>query len=142
MKKTLIVSLCVVFAMTSLAAVSFAKNVPGKRLADANFESTPMQSAGLPADLQQLARPNLSTAAADTFHLAWYSYDAGPSPDPMGCVRIDLTSQIDTFFHVADASELNGGTFGNLIVLGSFGTQSIWCGVFGPTALPPYCGYS
>ncbi|MCZ6765621.1 MAG: hypothetical protein O7D32_01680, partial [bacterium] len=119
MKKTLIISLCVAFAMTSLVAVSFAKDVPGKRLADVDFESTPMRAdlSDLPEAQRALARPNLSSAAADTFHLAWYSFDSGPSPDRQGWVGVDLTSQIDTFFHVADASEMNGGTFGNLLVL-------------------------
>ncbi|UCH84133.1 MAG: hypothetical protein JSW50_00135, partial [Candidatus Latescibacterota bacterium] len=37
-----------------------------------------------------------------------------------------MTAPIDTFCHVADASELNGGTFGRLVVLD--GNQSLWCG--------------
>ena len=123
--------------MTSFTAVAFAKKVPGKSLADYNFHevATP---ADLPADLQGYAGPQLSSAAADTFHLAWFSFGSG-SADAQGWVTIDLTAQFGTFYHIADGTELNGGTFGAL--LPQEGLQSLWCGK-SPDLAVPFCGYA
>ncbi|UCG50802.1 MAG: T9SS type A sorting domain-containing protein [Candidatus Latescibacterota bacterium] len=71
--------------------------------------------------------PRRTSAVLDTFVLATYSFDQGGSPSTEGWVGVDETSQQDTFFHVADAIELDGGDTGHLIVLE--GTRSMWCGV-------------
>ncbi|MEE9271072.1 MAG: hypothetical protein V3V49_12515, partial [Candidatus Krumholzibacteria bacterium] len=81
----------------------------------------------------------LATAATDTFHLAWYSFNTGGAADPQGWTSVDLTTQIDTFFHVADATELDGGDFGGLIPLE--GAQSMWCGQ-APSPDPRFCGWA
>lgn len=137
MRKTMIASLAIVFAMTCFTAVAFAKKVPGKSLGDYNFHES-AAPADLPADLQGFAGPQLSSAAADTFHLAWFNFGAGV-PDAQGWTTIDLTENLDDYFHVAGGAELNGGTFGKLLPLE--GLQSLWCGV-APSAAIPYCGYA
>ena len=82
----------------------------------------------------------LVQAAADTFHLAWFSFEnAGGAADEQGWTSVDLTAQIDTFWHVAGGTELDGGDFGALIALE--GAQSMWCGV-DATSDPPFCGYA
>lgn len=137
MRKTMIASLAVLFVMMSFTAVAFAKKVPGKSISDYNFHEV-AAPADLPSDLQGYAGPQLSSAAADTFHLAWFSFGSGV-PDTQGWTTIDLTAQIGNFFHVADGSELNGGTFGAL--LPQEGLQSLWCGK-APDVAVPFCGYA
>ncbi len=129
MRKTLVISLCVLFALTSLTALASAKNVPGKSMADRNVEESPDvlgDIAILPPDLLS-ARPSLHAAAADTFHLAWFGFGQGV-PNWQGWTTHDETAQITEFFHVASGlNELQGGTFGGLVPLE--GLQSVWCGV-------------
>jgi hypothetical protein len=57
----------------------------------------------------------------------------------MGYTTVDRTDQITAFWHVADGTELDGGTFGNLLPLS--GGQSMWCGQDASTAVP-FCGYT
>jgi hypothetical protein len=80
-----------------------------------------------------------SAAAVDTFLLHWADFDGpGGQPDAMGYTSVDLTDQIAAFFHVADGTELDGGSFGNLLPLS--GGQSMWCGQDATTD-PIFCGY-
>ncbi|MFH1756136.1 MAG: hypothetical protein ABIA59_10600, partial [Candidatus Latescibacterota bacterium] len=62
----------------------------------------------------------------DTFVLADFDFNTGHVCDPQGWTSADLTTQIDTFFHIDDFSDLNGGDFGRLTPLE--GQQSLWCG--------------
>ncbi|MBN1163586.1 MAG: T9SS type A sorting domain-containing protein [Candidatus Krumholzibacteriota bacterium] len=55
--------------------------------------------------------------------------------DWQGWIQVDNTLQPDTFFHVADGSELDGGTFGSLLPLE--GSKSMWCGAY-PDGSDPY----
>ncbi|MDX1440817.1 MAG: hypothetical protein R3284_13040, partial [Rubricoccaceae bacterium] len=135
MKKTFVLSLLVVFAVTSLVAVADAKRVTRQSV---QFESSPRPDAPLPPDLVGQLGGLRSAAAADTFVLLDEDFDQDNGLIPAGWTTADITDQLDAYFHVAD-SELNGGTFGNLIPLG--GSQSMWCGV-SPTTAVPYCGYS
>jgi hypothetical protein len=138
MRKTILVSLAVLFAMTSFTAVAFAKEAPGKTLADYNFQEAAGPS-DMPADLRDyVSGPSLSSAAADTFALAWFNFGLG-TPDDQNWTHVDLTAQLKIFWHVADGTELNGGTFGALLPLD--GLQSMWCGQ-APSAVVPYCGYA
>jgi hypothetical protein len=59
--------------------------------------------------------------------------------DFMGYTTVDRSEQLKRFFHVADGTELNGGTSGNLLPLA--GTKSMWCGQ-APTTAIPYCDYA
>jgi len=81
----------------------------------------------------------MTSAAADTFHLAWYDFENAGMPDTQGWTSVDITAQIDTFFHVADSTELDGGDFDRLIVIE--GEKSMWCGQVA-SALPPFCDYA
>lgn len=71
------------------------------------FMSQP-EPAVLPAALEAARGPSLSTAVADTFHLAWFSFDSLGVATRQGWTSFDRTVQ-DTFFHVANSVELNGG---------------------------------
>jgi hypothetical protein len=136
MRKTLIVSLCVLFAVASLSAVAFAKNT-----ANLNQDLRPTvvpQPSPLPSDLLNKG-PALSSAVADTFHLAWYEFDTAGLPDEMGWTKVDLTVQLKKYWHVASGTgELDGGAFGTLLPLE--GNKSMWCGQ-APSGAVPYCGW-
>ncbi|MFQ5512073.1 MAG: hypothetical protein ACE5EO_09515, partial [Candidatus Krumholzibacteriia bacterium] len=133
MKKTLVISLCVLFAMTLFSAMAFAKNVPGKRY---YFSELP-QVTPPPADF--VGEPTLSSAAADTFNLGWFSFDVLGTGNPQGWTSVDLSNQL-LYWHVASGTgELTGGTFGNLLPLD--GNKSMWCGV-APTTASPFCGWA
>jgi hypothetical protein len=85
--------------------------------------------------------PTPASAAADTFVLAEFTFDGTSGPDDQGWVskeRFQWTV-MDTFFHVADATELNGGDAGGLIVLE--GAQSLWCGA-SPSGNEEICRYA
>ena len=102
-----------------------AKRIPGSgRGAGYVPYVVPSRLVDLPPEIASMAGQSmLSSAVADTFHLAWYDWDDGTS---QGWTRIDLGEQRGTFFHIADASELDGGSFGALVPLE--GNQSLWCG--------------
>ncbi|MEE9271361.1 MAG: hypothetical protein V3V49_13995, partial [Candidatus Krumholzibacteria bacterium] len=139
MGRLLILPLALTFAW--IQSPASAKKPPAhKNPVNYRFMSSP-QRAVLPAELQPLARgPSLSTAAAtDTFHLGWYSFDTGGAPDLQGWVSVDRTVPVDTFFHVADSTELDGGQLGSMRPLQ--GSQSMWCGVARSIA-NPFSGYA
>jgi hypothetical protein len=77
---------------------------------------------------QSLSSHKVKFAAspADTHVLAAYDFNTNYACDAQGWVSVDLTEQIDTFFHVDDFSGLDGGDFGRLTPLE--GQQSLWCG--------------
>jgi hypothetical protein len=103
-------------------------------------ESAPSADAPLPSDLLNDAQgPLQAAAAADTFLLHQAGFGGAEGPDPMGYTTVDLTDQIDAFFHVADGTELDGGQSGSLLPLS--GSKSMWCGHGASTAVP-YCGYA
>jgi hypothetical protein len=114
-----------------LASVGVA-NAKKQARQQVRFHESPRKQS-LPADLALHAGPSLSSSVADTFHLAWYSFDNNGA-DPQGWTSVDLTEQ-DVYFHVADPSELSGGTFGNLLPLS--GNRSMWCG-----SPAPVCSYA
>jgi hypothetical protein len=80
-----------------------------------------------------------SPTTADTVELAFFDFDDGKAPDAQGWVSVDATAQTDEYFHVADGTELNGGTFGTLLPLE--GNQSLWCGA-SPGSDPELCEYA
>ncbi len=134
MKKTLVISFCVLFAMTLFSAMAFAKTVPGKKY---NFSELP-QVTPAPADFS--GGPTLSSAAADTFNLGWWSWTVSGLGNAQGWTSVDFSDQL-LFFHVASggAGELDGGTFGNLLPL--VGNKSLWCGQ-APSTNPLFCGWA
>ena len=134
-------AICCLFVFLILAAFGSpqARKVPGTALADRDIMSSPEPAdlSDLPPDIRAAARPTLTSAAADTFHLAWFSFGTA-APDWQGWTTIDETAQPGPYFHVASGlNELDGGTFGQLLPLE--GAQSVWCGA-SPQA--PFCGYA
>jgi hypothetical protein len=74
------------------------------------------------------------TAAAGTTVLGWWQFDTGTGqPTPQGWTAVDMTAQINTFFHV-DGPACNGVTAVN-------GAKSMWCGQWATSAVP-YCGWA
>jgi len=136
MKKTFVLYLVVLFALTALASVASAKKVNKQRL---QIMSMPRLDAPLPPDLAGQITPLRSAAAADTFVLLDEDFDTsnGDIANLPGWSTVDRYDQIDTFWHVADGTELNGGTYGNLLPLS--GGKSMWCGVNATTATPYRC---
>jgi hypothetical protein len=131
------------FAALLLVSICFASS--GAREA-ADKDQTPIpriHRPGYPVHTIDPARPGLLRAAAavDTFILAEYDFDGPAGPDVQGWTGHDRTRYTvpDTFFHVADATELTGGDIGRLIVLE--GSQSMWCGL-APAAIGAGCSYA
>ncbi len=122
--------------LVSLVSIAPAKTVPGKRY---HVKESP-QVTPPPADFN--GGPTLSSTAADTFNLGWFSFDVAGAPNPQGWTTVDLTAQ-PTFWHVASATpgtgELNGGNSGNLRPLE--GNKSMWCGQ-APSTNPLFCGWA
>jgi hypothetical protein len=85
--------------------------------------------------------PARTQAVADTFVLGHYTFDGPSGPDPQGWTGVDYAqgAVTDTFFHVADATELTGGSSGYLTVLQ--GSQSLWCGA-APADSGSLCSYA
>ena len=138
MTRTSIRTWFVLFLLLTFAAGSTAKNTTDP-VTTYRYEETPQSVSDLPLDLVG-ARPNLSSAAADTFHLAWFSFDnSNGQPDRQGWISVDRTAPIDLFWHVANATELDGGESGALVPLE--GNQSLWCGVT-PSDQAPFCAYA
>ncbi len=132
MKKTFAILVCVLCALATFVEAAQAKTVPGKRY---HVKESP-QVTPPPADFN--GGPALSSAAADTFNLGWFSFDTAGVADPQGWTTVDLTAQ-PTFWHVASdtpgTGELNGGNSGNLRPLE--GNKSMWCGQARLAMLPP-----
>jgi hypothetical protein len=137
MKKALVLCLVAIFAVTAIATVASAKKVERQQY---RFNAVP-QDAPLPPDLAGQVGALRSAAAADTFVLLDEDFDAsnGDINNLPGWATADLTDQLEAFFHVADGTELDGGTWGSLLPLN--GAKSMWCGKDASTAVP-YCGYA
>jgi hypothetical protein len=132
MKKTLVICL----GLLLVASFAMAKNVPQTTV------NKHVESVGNDNNVPELGI-TLRAAAQDTFFLASYTWDAGPSCITEGWTPLDHTSQTHDFWHVADATELDGGTFGGLVPLQ--GLQSLWCGADGPVTAAQdmvLCGYA
>ena len=136
MKRVLILCLVVVFVTVSLGAIASAKKVERQTM---HYKSLPRPDAPLPPDLAGKYGGALrSAAAADTFVLHEEDFDGPGGPDTGGYTTVDRNDQVDAFFHVADGTELDGGTHGKLLPIS--GAQSMWCGQ-AATLTAPYCGY-
>ena len=149
MKKVLVLSLVVLFAM-SLTSVAFAKKstTDRYRLADPKYIGD-----GDPSVIVNDG-PSLSSSAIDTFHIAWYGFQNNDgTANEMGWVRTDLNDQLDDFFHVASVVELDGGV-GVILPWKTHaffeplnGLRSMWCGVDTPVSQGgvaqevPFCGW-
>ncbi|MFQ5511493.1 MAG: FlgD immunoglobulin-like domain containing protein [Candidatus Krumholzibacteriia bacterium] len=137
MKRFFSYSLCCCLLVALLAMGSYAKNIEPRETP--RFYSPPVQE-NLPPDIQRrLPAPRLSTVASDTFNLGWYSFDSMGAADPQGWTSHDRTSQLGIMFHVANGTELTGGTSGKLVPLE--GSQSMWCGAPASSSAP-FCSWA
>ncbi len=121
--------------MTAPAAVKRSTKTPKQ------IHSSPGHNTYVPPHVAARAPARFPmSAAADTFvlHQEDFESDYG-GPDRGGYVSVDMTEQLETYFHVADATELDGGESGHMLPLS--GAQSMWCGVPASTAVP-YCSYT
>jgi hypothetical protein len=72
--------------------------------------------------------PTLSSAVADTFHLAWYNFeDQNGNPSLDGWTPVDINVQYDVHWQVETFMVLSG-------------SRSMWCGRR-PSGVDPYCSF-
>jgi hypothetical protein len=118
MRKPLVVLLGVCLLALLVGSVS-ARDIDksGKRVMQAVSEEE--DPALIDSGLQTL----MTSAAADTFCIAWYDFE---TLNWQGWTMQDNTAQRDTFFHCDDFSGLNGGDYDRLYPLE--GSKSLWCG--------------
>lgn len=86
-----------------------------------------------------VAAPRFASGVPDTVELAFFDFDDGVAPSAQGWTSVDGTAQKGDFFHVAGASELNGGQGGGLVPIE--GNRSLWCGA-APSTSPLFCSYA
>jgi hypothetical protein len=141
MKKSTLLCLCLLLAVCPASARTvdrdnnrFLRDIDTPRLIE------PVQSDHHIPELGIF--PRVSANVETTFS-AYYTWDNGGVCDPQGWRPLDKTAQTHEFWHVAGVSELDGGSFGNLVPLE--GAQSMWCGVDGPVTVAEdlvLCGYA
>lgn len=138
MKRTAAIWPVVITGVAMLVAPVFAKKL------DKNptpYESPAAWDAALPSNLaRQYATPLRAAAVADTFLLHHATFDdANGQANLMGYTSVDRTDQDAVFWHVADGTELDGGSFGKLLPLA--GGRSMWCGQ-DESSDPLFCRYA
>ena len=139
MRKTFVVTLCVLFALSLLVAGAMAKNAPGK-YAQYKFVDTPTE----PTNSPEIGGSMFQAAAATTTVLAWFQFDtAGGAPTKQGWTEHDVSSQLATYFHVDGNAPQ--GTSAMLPLCNNItpinGQKSMWCGQWITTA-DPWCGWT
>jgi hypothetical protein len=134
MKKTLLVSLCLVLSISLVASLAFAKNTAGKYSTYKPHRS--VEKLNLP---DQGGDQFQAVATATTTWLANYTWDSGPNCIDDGWVSTDLTAQLDDYWHVENFVGMGGNYQGHIGVLN--GDQSLWCGQRASSVIP-YCGYA
>jgi len=122
-----------VFSATAPAYVA-EKDEPRRAIPRIHHE----KNSDVRTELSRYGAIRAASAAADTFVLAEFSFDSAGAPWHEGWIGVNVNAQLDTFCHVADSTELNGGSFGRLTVLD--GAQSMWCGAM-PRTTGGLCRY-
>jgi hypothetical protein len=135
MRKVLVVSLCLLFVMSSLA---LARNDSQgtDQTKKIRLQGSGLIDLDLPFDQQGLQ----ASAQADTFVLGEWTFDAAGSCTPEGWVSVDRTLQPDIYWHIDDFAGLGGGSYGNLVPIR--GLQSLWCGMRPDPGNLDLCGYA
>ncbi|MDD3641945.1 MAG: FlgD immunoglobulin-like domain containing protein [Candidatus Krumholzibacteria bacterium] len=118
MRKALVVVLGVCLLALFVGSVS-ARDIDrnGKRIMKA------LSDDENPALIDQGVRGLMTSAAVDTYWLAWFDFE---QMNWQGFTVVDNTAQVGTFFHVDDFVGLGGGSYGNLYA--PEGDQAMWCG--------------
>ena len=132
MKKTLVISLCLLL----VASFALARNVD-KGTTDLRIRTESAVTDN--NSLENLGMPVHKAAAQGTTFLAFYTFDAGPNCVTEGFATADVTAQTGDWFHVDDFAGLGGGVTGLLAPLQ--GAQSLWCGVREDLNSLILCGY-
>ncbi len=137
----------VVFVCACAVALAAARASKEPRLSvkASDTPGRPMSAVSAAPDAAMSSAALFTDTVAVTLG-SWTFDDLAGNPDPQGWTTIDLTVQIDTFFHVDDFSGLDGGSFGRLVPIS--GARSLWCGArptdataCGYTSLPGYGNY-
>jgi hypothetical protein len=135
MRKVLVVSLCLLFVLSSLALARNASQTdPANK--QVRIETSGLIDLDLPLDQQGLQ----ATAQADTYVLGEWSFDTLGACDPMGWIAVDRTLQDDCYWHIDDFAGLGGGSYGLLVPIR--GLQSLWCGAEPDPNSLFLCGYA
>jgi len=124
-----------ILALVLLPTAAAAREQGGEPAAPLRFERH-----APPASDRFLQPPfaRRAIAAASTTFLGGWTFDAGEVCDMQGWTTADATDP-DLYFHVADATELDGGDYGNLVPLR--GSQSLWCGLDWNATGFPQCNW-
>jgi len=132
MRKTFVVSLCVVFVLSLLVAGANARSVQSK-LSQYKFIETPTE----PTNSPEIGGSMFEAAAATTVVLGWWQFDtATGQPTAQGWAMDDATIQL-VYFHVDGASTVAPCT-GSITPWG--GSHAMWCGKEA-TTVSPWCGW-
>jgi hypothetical protein len=132
MRKTFVLSLCVLFALSLLAVGAYAKDTQNK-LMQYKFVETPQE----PTNAPEIGGSMFQAAAATTVHLGWWQFDTpGGIPTAQGWTTQDVTTQLAKYWHVDGSA----GAPCNAITPIA-GTKSMWCGQWA-TVAAPWCGWA
>jgi hypothetical protein len=131
MKKVLVVSFCLLFALSSIA---LAKQAP-KGTSPQVYHDTEGYGLDRPLDQQGV----FAAAQADTYYLCYYTFDDPPNCVDEGWISYDLTAQAACYWHVDD---FNDPQFIGTPYRVLEGTQSIWCGARSHPTQEPECTFA
>ena len=138
MKKILLTSVCLALCLSLAATLAMAKEVDKSK--ELRYEVQLPGNAGVSLD-RDLSKFNRVTAAVSTtFIMTMVDFDTGPNCDMQGWTTVDITEPTGLYWHVADGTELDGGTYGSLLPLR--GLQTLWCGLPFDSVAFPQCGWA
>jgi hypothetical protein len=132
MRKTFVLTLCVLFALSLIAVGAYAKNTQSK-LSQNRFVEDPQQ----PTNAPEIGGSMFQAAAATTVTLGWWQFDTpGGVPTKQGWTDWDITTQLKKYWHV----DGNGAAPCHALTPLN-GTKSMWCGQWATTTAP-WCGWA
>jgi hypothetical protein len=135
MKQVVVAAVCLLFLLSSTVESRKAARSSRPDGMQIMVEKESVLDMDRPLDEQKL----FSSAQPDTYVLGEWTFD-GDFCDKQGWIAYDWSGQTGCYWHVADATELDGGDFGNLNVLA--GEQSLWCGTAPDPNDEILCGYA
>jgi hypothetical protein len=136
MRKVLVVSLCLLFVLSSFAlARNNSQTDPANK--QIRIETSGLIDLDLPLDRQGLH----ATAQADTYILGEWSFDGTTGGcEDQGWTHVDRTLQDDIYWHITNFDGLFGGDYGRLVPI--TGLKSLWCGARPDPNSLILCGYA
>jgi hypothetical protein len=136
MKKALAISVCLIALIATIALPRRSPQDISQGAKQPHMQTTTALDLDRPLDEELL----FFVQQADTFLLGTWTFEEWPMCVTEGWIPVDLTVQHGCYWHVADASELDGGDFGRLNILS--GSQSLWCGAIPDPNDEVLCGYA